>query len=104
MKTIPAQIPSRAFALLLGALGTASAQERFAVTAYTDRGGGASSGGTFAVTGTAGQSDAGLSADGSGRFAVAGGFWNTLEEAAPGAMWIVSPSAAASTAAWMVGY
>ena len=54
---------------------------RFAVTAYTDRGGGSASGGTFSVIGTEGQPDAGVTS--SGRFSVTGGFWSTFEEALP---------------------
>jgi hypothetical protein len=62
---------------------TAHAQPvRFQVTAYTDRGGGSSSGGTFAVTGTSGQIDAGITSGG-GRFGVSGGFWSTVEEVLP---------------------
>lgn len=67
--------------LLLGAALSGYAQSRFQITTYTDRGGAVSSGGSFSVLGTAGQSDA--AATSVGQFAFSGGFWSTIEGALP---------------------
>jgi hypothetical protein len=58
-------------------LGAASARAQLAVNWYTiDGGGGTSSGGTFVVSGTIGQPDAGSMSG--GIFVVNGGFWPGL--------------------------
>jgi hypothetical protein len=82
MKTLIHTIHRTAWCLFLTAAFSASAQARFAVTSYTDRGGGSTSGGTFTVFGTEGQSDAGTTTD-VGGFGVSGGFWSMVEEAPP---------------------
>src|SRR5689334_23907812 len=63
--------------LMLVALAAASAKGQLAVNWYTiDGGGGTSSGGTFVVSGTIGQPDAGAMSG--GIFVVQGGFWPGL--------------------------
>ena len=62
------------WALLLILLVPAASPAQQSIQRYTiDGGGGASSGGSFVLTGTAGQPDAGLLTGGS--FSLAGGFW-----------------------------
>ncbi len=73
--------------ILFGAtLVTARAQ--FAVDWYTiDGGGGASTGGVYALTGTIGQPDAGVMSG--GPFTLQGGFWSILAAVqTPGAPWL----------------
>jgi hypothetical protein len=82
MKTTIQLIRSGPFLLLLVAALSASAQSRFEITAYTEHGGGSSSGGPFTIAGTAGQSDAGTTSGG-GRFGLSGGFWSVIEEPLP---------------------
>ena len=69
--------PQRLFALTLIAGGLAAhgvAQAQFSIDWYTiDGGGGTSTGGSFTLTGTIGQPDAGAASGGT--FACAGGFW-----------------------------
>ncbi len=63
--------------LAIAALASApcSAHAQFSIVAFAlDGGGGASAAGTFSVTGTVGQLDAGQMSGGT--FAVLGGFWN----------------------------
>lgn len=65
------------------ALGAAPASAQLAIGAYTvDGGGGTSSGGSFAVTGTIGQPDAAPPATG-GVFSLAGGFWPAAGTSSP---------------------
>jgi hypothetical protein len=59
---------------LLAALFPAAARAQFQIDWYTiDGGGGSSAGGSFALTGTIGQPDAGAAAGGG--FECGGGFW-----------------------------
>ena len=63
--------------IMMLSLGAATARAQLAVNWYTiDGGGGASSGGTFVVSGTIGQPDAGSMSG--GIFVVNGGFWPGL--------------------------
>jgi hypothetical protein len=65
-----------ALLLLVLALAVAQAQD-YAINWFTiDGGGGTSTGGTYVVTGTIGQSDAGRMAGGS--FTLEGGFWGII--------------------------
>ena len=71
-------------AVLLLLAYTARAQS-FAIDMHTiDGGGGTSTGGVFAVSGTAGQLDAGATMTG-GAFSHAGGFWSLFALQMPGA-------------------
>jgi hypothetical protein len=63
--------------------GAATASAQLAINWYTiDGGGGTSSGGTFVVSGTIGQPDAGAAMTG-GIFTVTGGFWAGIGSPAP---------------------
>jgi hypothetical protein len=59
--------------LLVFAIAAQAQTPRFQISAFTDRGGGVSSGGAFTLNGSIGQSDA--SQSGGGQFALDGGFW-----------------------------
>src|SRR5262245_31978122 len=75
------------FLVLAGTLlvaTTASAQS-FAIDWHTVGGGGTSTGATFAVTGTIGQSDAGSQPMTGGNFSLTGGFWSLFAVQTPGA-------------------
>ena len=63
----------------------ASAQSSYAIDWHTiDGGGGTSTGGVFAISGTIGQPDAGAASGGG--FSISGGFWSVVEAIqAPGA-------------------
>jgi hypothetical protein len=70
------------FALLLP-LGTFA--QSYSIDWYTvDGGGGTSTGGVYSVTGTIGQSDAGVQMNG-GPYSVTGGFWSLIAVQVPGA-------------------
>ena len=63
------------------ALAASAAHAQFAIDWYTiDGGGGPAGGGTFTITGTIGQADAGSGTGGS--FACTGGFWGVSAAAA----------------------
>ena len=65
-----------ALALLALALATTHAQDHALHWFTIDGGGGTSAGGTYAITGTVGQPDAGRMAGGS--FTLEGGFWGVI--------------------------
>jgi hypothetical protein len=69
--------PWLAALLLAVRLGTASGQTFSIPWSTIDGGGGTSTGGVFAVSGTIGQPDAGPAMS-SGNFAVLGGFWSIV--------------------------
>ncbi len=66
-----------AFVLLLGAAAAASGQTFSLDWATLDGGGGTSTGGLYAVTGTIGQPDAGAAMS-SGPYSLTGGFWSLI--------------------------
>lgn len=66
---------------LLTALIAHAQPVRFEIIAYTDRGGGTSSGGAFALSGTIGQPDAGAMSG--GNYLLAGGFWGASQTPPP---------------------
>ncbi len=69
------------WALVLGCTSAIAFAQDFAVNWWTIGGGGASSGGAFTVTGTAGQSDAGKLTG--GNFTLEGGFWGVIAALTP---------------------
>src|SRR5436190_5000580 len=78
--------------------------QSFSIDWFTvDGGGGGSSGGTFSVSGTIGQPDAGPAMSG-GNFSVTGGFWSLLSvvQTLGAPTLIIAPSAlGAATISWM---
>ena len=68
----------------LGAVGGASAQS-FSIDWHTLGGGGTSTGGPFALSGTIGQSDANPQTLTGGAFSLTGGFWSLFAVQTPGA-------------------
>lgn len=65
------------------AVGSAVMADPFTITWYTiDGGGGTSSGGSFTLSGTIGQPDAGAAMTG-GSFSLTGGFWAGISAPAP---------------------
>jgi len=75
--------------LTLGAIGLAVATARaqnFQINWFTlDGGGGTSTGGAFAVSGTIGQPDANAQPMTNGNFSLTGGFWSIFAVQTPGA-------------------
>jgi hypothetical protein len=77
-----------ALALAISFLGTASraSAQAFSIDWHTiDGGGGTSTGGVFAVSGTVGQPDAHSQPMTGGNFSLTGGFWSVLAIQTPGA-------------------
>ncbi len=73
---------TRGWCLVLALMASAPAAAQLEVSSSTfDGGGGTSSGGSFEVSGTAGQFDAGLHSGGS--FDLEGGFWNSAHPSVP---------------------
>lgn len=69
----------------LGLGGTITSRAQFAIDWYTiDGGGGTSTGGVYAVSGTIGQPDAGPTMTG-GNYSLTGGFWSAVAVQTPGA-------------------
>jgi hypothetical protein len=75
--------------LLLLGLSAAQAQTNFTLDWFSvDGGGGTSTGGVYAVSGTIGQPDAGTTMKG-GNYSLDGGFWGLIAAIqAPGAPWL----------------
>ncbi len=69
-------------ACTLSLLAAGAAQAQLAINWFTiDGGGGTSSGGTFSLSGTIGQPDAGIMTGGT--FTVSGGFWAGIASSTP---------------------
>ena len=91
-------------ALLLAAIA-AQGQTNFTIDWSTiDGGGGTSTGGVYAVSGTIGQPDAGAAMTG-GNFSLTGGFWALYAVQTPGAPWLtvtLNPQLSTITVSWAV--
>ena len=80
------QLRSGHFFLLFLLLTTAVHAQTFSIDWFTiDGGGGTSTGGAFAVSGTIGQSDASTQPMTGDNFSLVGGFWSLLAVQTPGA-------------------
>src|SRR5437870_6981788 len=85
MKRIPFSILSPIGLLLLLLLPASSLAQNYSMDWFTvDGGGGTSTGGVYAVSGTIGQPDAGGAMTG-GSYSVDGGFWSLYAVQTPGA-------------------
>jgi hypothetical protein len=70
-------------------LAAAALAQSYSIDWHTiDGGGGTSTGGVFAVSGTIGQSDANQQPMTGGNFSLTGGFWSLLAVQTPGAPWL----------------
>jgi len=78
--------------------------QNFAIDWFTiDGGGGTSTGGVFAVSGTVGQPDASPQSLSGGSFSLAGGFWSLVAVQTPGAPQVTitfNPQLSTVTVAW----
>ena len=64
-------------ALSVGVAASSPLANGFSISWWTVDGGGASQGGVYTLSGTAGQADAGLASG--GRYSLAGGFWSVTK-------------------------
>ena len=100
MKTTWLALPGVIFGLVLAAPALA---QNYSIDWFTiDGGGGASTGGAYAVSGTIGQPDAGVMSGGS--FAITGGFWSVEGINLPGVPTLfITRSGANAILSWTPG-